>query len=56
MIVRQARGDSGFGYDPVFYVPMLGKTMAELTSEEKNRISHRSVAARKASEALGDRS
>ena len=47
-IVRERRGSFGFGYDPVFLVPELGKTMAELTPEQKNRISHRSVAARKA--------
>jgi len=34
-------GTGGFGYDPVFYIPELDKTMAELTEEEKNRISHR---------------
>lgn len=51
-IVRQARGDNGFGYDPVFLVSGLGKTMAELSSDEKNSISHRSIAARKAAEAL----
>ena len=47
----QPRGDGGFGYDPVFYIPELGCTMAELTLEEKNRISHRAAAAR-AAEAL----
>lgn len=40
------RGDNGFGYDPVFYVPELGKTFGELTWEEKNRASHRARAAR----------
>jgi len=40
-----ASGDGGFGYDPVFYVPEAGKTMAELTAAEKNRISHRARAA-----------
>lgn len=34
-------GDNGFGYDPIFFVPELGKTTAQLTDEEKNRISHR---------------
>lgn len=38
------RGDNGFGYDPLFFVPILAKTMAELTGEEKNKISHRSQA------------
>ena len=51
-IERIPRGDNGFGYDPVFFLPDLGKTMAELTADEKNRISHRSKAARKASIAL----
>jgi len=38
-------GTGGFGYDPVFYLPDLGKTMAELSAEEKNRVSHRARAA-----------
>lgn len=40
------RGDHGFGYDPLFFVPHLGKTTAELTPPEKNAISHRGQAAR----------
>ena len=44
----EPRGSDGFGYDPVFYIPRLGKTVAELSLEEKNTISHRSQAARKA--------
>jgi XTP/dITP diphosphohydrolase len=40
------RGESGFGYDPVFFYPPLGKTFGELKPEEKNRISHRAVALR----------
>jgi XTP/dITP diphosphohydrolase len=51
-ISMEARGERGFGYDPVFYVPELGKTMAELTMEEKNQVSHRARAAQKAVEAL----
>ena len=51
-VIRQARGSYGFGYDPVFLLPELGKTMAQLSPEEKNRVSHRSVAARKAAVAL----
>ena len=51
-IIRQPRGSSGFGYDPVFLLPGLGKTMAELSPEEKNQVSHRSVAARTAAAAL----
>ena len=37
-------GDGGFGYDPIFYLPQLGKTMAQLTPAEKNQISHRARA------------
>ena len=51
-IVGEPRGANGFGYDPTFLVFGTGKTMAELPTEEKNRISHRSVAARKATDAL----
>ena len=43
-ILRVPRGSGGFGYDPVFLVPELGRTMAELTLEEKGRISHRARA------------
>ncbi len=45
-----AKGNNGFGYDPVFLVPELGKTFAELTAEEKNRISHRGNALREFAE------
>ncbi len=51
-IVRPARGDNGFGYDPAFLFPSLGRTMAELTTSEKNRLSHRGMAASKAVAAL----
>jgi XTP/dITP diphosphohydrolase len=44
LISERPAGARGFGYDPVFYVPELGKTLAELSSEEKNRISHRAKA------------
>jgi XTP/dITP diphosphohydrolase len=40
-ITESQSGGGGFGYDPVFYVPEAGKTLAELTAEEKNRVSHR---------------
>lgn len=46
-IIQEKRGESGFGYDPVFYVPQYGKTMAELGPETKNKISHRAIASEK---------
>jgi XTP/dITP diphosphohydrolase len=52
VITAAPRGNQGFGYDPIFYLPELGKTMAELTLDEKNRISHRARAAEKARELL----
>lgn len=42
MLLREAHGDNGFGYDPLFYYAPLDKTFAELTAEEKNAVSHRS--------------
>ena len=44
LITEQPIGDRGFGYDPVFFVPEFSKTLAQLTIEEKNRISHRAKA------------
>ena len=44
VIAEAYAGSQGFGYDPVFFVPELGRTLAELTAEEKNRISHRAKA------------
>ncbi len=46
VITEECVGSKGFGYDPVFLVPELGRTLAELTAEEKNRISHRAKAFR----------
>ena len=48
IITFEPSGEGGFGYDPVFYLPQLGKTMAELPLEVKNRISHRGQAAAEA--------
>lgn len=44
ILAQGPSGDGGFGYDPIFYLPQLGKTMAQLTPEEKNKISHRAKA------------
>jgi len=46
-ILDEPRGTNGFGYDPVFYVPEKGAAMAELSSDEKNKISHRANALKK---------
>ncbi len=51
-ILEQAQGEGGFGYDPVFYVPQLGKSFAQLEAEEKNRYSHRGRAFRRLVELL----
>ena len=47
IIGYEERGENGFGYDPIFYVPKLGKTTAELTDDEKNASSHRGSALEK---------
>jgi XTP/dITP diphosphohydrolase len=47
VILEEPRGSNGFGYDPVFYFPQIGKTFAELNSEEKAKYSHRGEAFRK---------
>jgi XTP/dITP diphosphohydrolase len=52
LITFEPKGSQGFGYDPIFYLPELGKTMAELPMEVKNQISHRGQAARKAYQVL----
>ena len=46
LVAFAPRGELGFGYDPIFYIPELDKTMAELPMETKNRVSHRGQAAR----------
>ncbi|MEH7387871.1 XTP/dITP diphosphatase [Bacillus sp. JJ1521] len=55
VITEKPVGENGFGYDPIFYVPSKGKTMAELSKDEKNQISHRGNALRKLDELLRDR-
>ena len=52
LIADTPRGQYGFGYDPIFFIPELGKTSAELTPEHKNRISHRGQAAQLAAALL----
>ncbi|CAI8959631.1 MULTISPECIES: XTP/dITP diphosphatase [Bacillus] len=51
-ILEQRRGENGFGYDPIFYVEEYKRAMAELTSDEKNEISHRGRALRKLEEKI----
>jgi XTP/dITP diphosphohydrolase len=51
-IIPEERGTGGFGYDPIFLLTELGKTMAELSMDEKNRLSHRARAVMKAKEIL----
>lgn len=46
VVGREEKGDGGFGYDPLFVIPELSKTYAEITAEEKNAISHRGAALR----------
>lgn len=52
VILEEARGAGGFGYDPVFYYPPLGKTFAELSTPEKNPLSHRGKAFKRLMETL----
>ncbi|MBW0761388.1 XTP/dITP diphosphatase [Mammaliicoccus lentus] len=54
-IIDEQRGENGFGYDPIFFVPSLDKTMAELTVAEKSAISHRGNAIKLMNEDIGER-
>lgn len=51
-ISDRPRGEGGFGYDPIFFFPPLGRTFAQLSAEEKNRVSHRALALGKLRRAL----
>ena len=51
-IATKQQGTNGFGYDPVFFVPEVGKTLAEMSLDQKNRISHRAIAFKKAKDIL----
>jgi XTP/dITP diphosphohydrolase len=53
-IAQTPRGSNGFGYDPLFYLPELGRTAAQLDAEHKNRISHRGIALQKLLALLGE--
>lgn len=46
IIAQEIRGENGFGYDPIFYLPEFGCTSAEITPEQKNEVSHRGKALR----------
>ena len=55
IIGTELKGNGGFGYDPLFYVPEIGKTFAECTSDEKNKLSHRANALVQLKEILSKR-
>ena len=52
VLLSEARGSGGFGYDPLFFIPSLGRTMAEIDLAEKNSLSHRAVAFRALAQVL----
>ncbi len=54
ILLRSPRGEGGFGYDPVVFLPELGKSVAELTAGEKNMVSHRGRAAGRLARILQD--
>ena len=51
-VLEAPRGQEGFGYDPLFFIPTVGRTMAELPLDEKNRLSHRAAAFRALADAM----
>ena len=51
---NEERGENGFGYDPIFFLPEYGKSTAELSPEEKNTISHRGNALRLIKEVINE--
>jgi XTP/dITP diphosphohydrolase len=51
--ITESRGSGGFGYDPIMYLPELGRTVAELSEDQKNVLSHRGKAARAIAKLLG---
>jgi XTP/dITP diphosphohydrolase len=53
-LLESPRGTGGFGYDPLFFVESLGRTMAEISLDEKNRLSHRAAAFRQLARALAE--
>ena len=54
VLLTEERGSGGFGYDPLFYVARFDRALAELSSEEKNAISHRGIAVRKMAELIAE--
>ncbi len=54
-ILREAHGQNGFGYDPIFYYPPFGKTLAEIPAEHKNQVSHRAQALKILNEKLKEK-
>ena len=53
-LLTEERGQGGFGYDPIFYVPKFDRTLAEMSSEDKNSISHRGAAVRKMADLIAE--
>jgi XTP/dITP diphosphohydrolase len=53
-ILKQPEGTNGFGYDPIFWVPAKGQTLAQLPADEKNEISHRGMALKKLSAIINE--